>query len=196
MIGMGTRWRIKNTKLRLQVATRLDGASLSRSLPPLSRATCFATNALMTETEDKEEAEQLAAQRVEVFSRSDDDAEWQNVGQGTVMWMPEGERQRLMVLEEEPNARPLGSVVLPSERPRAARSRALPLVRFRSSPTRFTRRPKRRLQCERRRKPAAVDHRGWRVVRAGLPQPSGLRTGLGRRAGRAGRRRFPRLSDG
>ena len=69
-------------------------------------------------SEQEEEEEQLAAQRVDVFVRSDDDAEWQSVGQGTVMWMPDGDRQRLMVLaEEEPSARPLGSVVLPSERP-------------------------------------------------------------------------------
>tara|TARA_B100000795_G_scaffold170207_1_gene128295 strand:- start:187 stop:456 length:270 start_codon:yes stop_codon:yes gene_type:complete len=68
-------------------------------------------------SEQEEEEEQLAAQRVDVFVRSDDDAEWQSVGQGTVMWMPDGDRQRLMVLaEEEPSARPLGSVVLPSER--------------------------------------------------------------------------------
>jgi hypothetical protein len=66
-------------------------------------------------SEQEEEEEQLAAQRVDVFVRSDDDAEWQSVGQGTVMWMPDGDRQRLMVLaEEEPSARPLGSVVLPS----------------------------------------------------------------------------------
>ena len=68
--------------------------------------------------EQQEEEEQLAAQRVDVFVRSDDDDEWKAVGQGTVMWMPDGDRQRLMVLaEEEPSARPLGSVVLPSERP-------------------------------------------------------------------------------
>ena len=75
-----------------------------------------ATRIQMT-SEQEEEEEQLAAQRVDVFVRSDDDAEWQSVGQGTVMWMPDGDRQRLMVLaEEEPSARPLGSVVLPSER--------------------------------------------------------------------------------
>ena len=70
-------------------------------------------------TEQEEEEQQLAAQRVDVFVRSEDEAEWQAVGQGTVMWMPDGDRQRLMVLggEEEPSARPLGSVVLPSERP-------------------------------------------------------------------------------
>ena len=70
-------------------------------------------------TEQEEEEQQLAAQRVDVFVRSEDEAEWQAVGQGTVMWMPDGDRQRLMVLggEEEPSARPLASVVLPSERP-------------------------------------------------------------------------------
>ena len=70
-------------------------------------------------TEQEEEEQQLAAQRVDVFVRSEDEAEWQAVGQGTVMWMPDGDRQRLMVLggEEEASARPLGSVVLPSERP-------------------------------------------------------------------------------
>ena len=68
---------------------------------------------------EQEEEQQLAAQRVDVFVRSEDEAEWQAVGQGTVMWMPDGDRQRLMVLggEEEPSARPLASVVLPSERP-------------------------------------------------------------------------------
>ena len=68
---------------------------------------------------EQEEEEQLAAQRVDVFVRSEDEVEWQAVGQGTVMWMPDGDRQRLMVLggEAEPSARPLGSVVLPSERP-------------------------------------------------------------------------------
>ena len=65
--------------------------------------------------EQEDEQEQLAAQRVDVFVRSDDAAEWQSVGQGTVMWMPDGDKQRLMVLaEEEPSTRPLGSVVLPS----------------------------------------------------------------------------------
>ena len=70
---------------------------------------------------EADETDQLAAQRVEVFSRTDDAAAWQSLGQGTVMWMPHGDMQRLMVVEDEPPSRPLGSVVLPSERPRPAR---------------------------------------------------------------------------
>ena len=68
---------------------------------------------MTSEHEEEEEQQQLAAQLVDVFVRSDDAAEWQLVGQGTVMWMPEGDRQRLMVLAEV--ERPLGSVILPSE---------------------------------------------------------------------------------
>ena len=66
------------------------------------------------------EEEQLQQQRAEFFSRADDSGAWQSIGQGTVMWMPHEDKQRLMVVEEEPPSKSLGSVVLPSEpRPRA-----------------------------------------------------------------------------
>lgn len=128
-------------------------------------------------TEQEEEEQQLAAQRVDVFVRSEDEAEWQAVGQGTVMWMPDGDRQRLMVLggEEEPSVRPLGSVVLPSERPAHTPDPArAPLARHclrldALACRRLSRRPGCHLQHQRGGEPDHVGDRGRRLVRDGLP---------------------------
>lgn len=69
---------------------------------------------MLAEPQDEDEADQLAQQRVELFRRQDESAAWQTVGQGTVMWMPEGDRQRLMVVEDGEPTRPLGMIVVPS----------------------------------------------------------------------------------